>query len=1164
VNISSELLRDGWNGAVIAPTRSWNSSTSAESVRTFAKALGGSGETHIVPPAFVFSVAYPAPRVHVRQVALVSRIVELEVEWFRPLQMEERLQGQTSIADQSVAGPAVKKSLLLRTRTDYTSESGDPIARALATTMNFASLRDLPEVGDARVATAHQHHAGSAVSKPAADADRLSPGDVLFEVERGPLTSEHQARWANAVGPMDLVRPLVELAGEPLSCGETFESPAATRAAPNYDNGAMRFSYISSILTDWIADLGRLNRLRVLIQAPNLIGDVTRYMGTLTHFVVGSSQSDLGVRITGTNQFGIVTSTADAQISLVLLSPEQRSSSRPAEDPLDSFLGVAQRGPESIAVSSTAGSLSYGQLDRDSAAMANALQTRGVETGDIVGIYLPRSAELITALFAVLRAGAACLMLDPSYPPARLAQMARFCKVILCHGQTRPEAIPEVYIDIAGASFSSQSVPDSHSLPDVTGSSLAYIMFTSGSTQTPRATEITRAAMCASLRSMRDLGYESSDSCLHTASFSFSASVRQLFVPLSMGATVVLASAQEARDPELRLRLIQQHKVTVWDTTPSGLAQTVAYLTDKPSVLPQTRLRMVLLTGEPLHWSLIRQIRLRFPDACFINLYSQTETAGSVCAYRIPEGSGVTAALVPVGHTLPGNTVVVLNPESRTPVDPGEPGEIYVNSDRLAKGYKGAAQETASAFVNNLRALTGRWYRTGDRGFFDTAGQLVVTGRGDAVVNIRGVRVSLAEVEAAIASHHAIDEVLVLALEEASGTHSLAALVTVSNDAPKEAQLRNEIYSLLPAHMQPRRLVSLPSFPRLPNLKIDRQALLELCHTTPEQLDPSQELSELERQILGLVHSQTGSSISADEPVINAGLDSLAAVRLAAAIEDKFKRRLTLTSIYEAATVRQLACTLSTKDTEDSALVIVSGPRFANEIPLFCIPGVNGDPYYLRRAAALLKPNRIVYGLRYPDKPIATFEDLAASFIHHILRVQSASPYLIAGHSLGGRIAFEVARQLQQGGKVAIPIFVDASAPLLGARARTLGLGRRTLRHLSAVVRAIRKRPATPSVSSEDDPRVRAALKADSQYRPTPVRCSAILLKAEIVRSMSQRLLGKGSQYGWQRLALGGVKVVSIPGDHTSCLAGEAHVQVLAKRLDELLDSLAGGDHNAA
>lgn len=1426
------LVSKPWNAEITPETVTrYARGISDRNPRWFRAAEAGPMEPRMdaAPPSFLLSVAYPSPRLLLDGHALVTRIVEVDMEWIDRLPAAQPLQGRTTIAEASVAGSGERPSLLLRTQTSYHG-GGRPLARASVTTLNSLQDEAVPRAAErSGTRDAASGDPGRSGIRTAADAETLACGDLLFASRRGPLTAEHLRRWAEAIGPVAHVRPTLEIyAGQGTGdathgrTGTARQGQAEAGAEATYDNGTMRFAYVSSLLTDWMGEEGTLRRLRVLMEAPNHCGDVTVYTGKVVETRSFGDAVDVEVRIHGVNQHGTVTSTAYGLVTIRLASdsgaarvsrrtsaasetkpglacpPEDLSTAylaeassagadgplahppgsrasydwaagnkvadsfggrtnenagpptegdlrradssaasdrfgAPSGDPLDGFLRAAKLTPHALAVVSSAAVRTYRELDQASAIMAQTLRAAGYRQGDVIGLLAPRTTNGVVALLSILRAGAAYLVLDPEYPAARLAAMAAFCHVVLCDQSTMEQGrllhpaclcLDEDRL-LAKRNLSWNSLPAPPPVPEappvnalyanavppvaedgMDREALAYLMFTSGSTGTPRAAEITRSALAAALRDMQVLGYRANDVCLHTASFSFSASVRQLFAPLSVGATVVLATAKEARDPDSRFALMWQHGVTVWDTTPSTLAQTTAFLQARDFYdLGASRLRLVLLTGEPLHQSTIDPLRGLLLSAAgvrgrgatagsrssrqswppnqpwspkqtwllkesrrveWIHLYSQTETTGSICAYRLPEDTPAGSTLVPVGLPLPGIRVVVLDAELRE-VAPGETGAIYVQSARLARGYRGDGEASAERFVDNLASLNGRWLKTGDVGYFEAGGRLVVTGRQDAIVNVRGVRVALAEVEELLASHFAVEEAAVCAVQEESGTTSLAAFITTARGFEAGPHLRTELYRLLPTHMQPGQLTALDFFPRLPNSKLDREALRRLCKAKPvanegqgasagspapvasppgltptmqvvrrrvratpvptprmlEEARPAEgessselvasELSrgqaedsaglvsgapvnELERQILALLGEQAGGSIAVDEPIVNSGIDSLGVVRLAAAIERRFERRLTLTSIYEASTVRALARTMrgvggqaadSQKNLSQENAASVALKNAGPGTPLFYIPGFNGHPYDFLRVATLMSERRKIYGMQYPRQPMATMEEIGSYFARHIRILQPAGPYLLAGHSLGGRVAFEVAKQLKGSGQRVAGLFmVDASAPVVHRSGRMLKVMRRGAHYYLRLRQAyvdrkvgdlVRRKlwislgqpPSQRYVASASLSQLLATGKADARYRPRPYDGMVTLFKVQTAapldrarternrqktgeREVGQGWLGRGAFYGWERLARE-VEVIAIVGDHISCIREEEHARVLAQRLDAAL-----------
>jgi amino acid adenylation domain-containing protein len=362
------------------------------------------------------------------------------------------------------------------------------------------------------------------------------------------------------------------------------------------------------------------------------------------------------------------------------------------------------------------------------------------------------------------------------------------------------------------------------------------VIYTSGSTGVPKGVKITHSNLGHYLQAMRSaLGIAATDRCLHTASFSFSSAVRQLLLPLSCGATVVIATADELRDPLLLFETVRREGVSVVDLVPSYLRVATGILADlEPQArreLLDNRLRLILSASETLHADLPYRwaAELRH-GARFFNMYGQTETTGIVTLYEIPPSTAPSTQAMPVGKPIAGARVDVLDPAGR-PVPAGVPGEIWIGGATVGQGYLDEALTVARFRPDPFDATPGaRLYRTGDRGRIRGDGNLEHLGRLDDQVKVRGFRIEPAEIEAILNAHPQVLESVVVVDATATGGKRLVAAVVkrgVEADDPSFAKrLRDHLKAKLPDYMVPAVVVELATLPRTPGGKLDRNAVL--------------------------------------------------------------------------------------------------------------------------------------------------------------------------------------------------------------------------------------------------------------------------------------------------------------------------------------------------
>ncbi|WP_334133005.1 amino acid adenylation domain-containing protein, partial [Silanimonas lenta] len=455
----------------------------------------------------------------------------------------------------------------------------------------------------------------------------------------------------------------------------------------------------------------------------------------------------------------------------------------------------------------------YATLDARIRAIGAALHAAGVRPGGRVGVSVRRGFDLPAALLGVWEAGAAYVPLDPALPPGRLAHMVEDAgiTVILADGaDTVPERLRAgrqvLALDRIG------EAPSGWQRPALTPAHPAYVLYTSGSTGKPKGVEVGQGNVAAFLEAMRQRpGITSDDRLLAVTTPAFDISVLELFLPLSVGACVVLASEDEARNPDRFWPLFERERPSLLQATPSVLAM---WLGDAPA--ERFRDTTLLLGGEGLPLALAR----RLAPACkaLWNMYGPTETTVWSSCWRVPHAP----ERISVGEAIAGTTLRVLD-AALMPVPPGEEGEIVIAGAGVAQGYLNLPALTEERFV---RLPDGeRAYRTGDRGRWLPEGTLEHLGRMDAQVKLRGYRIELGEIEAVLEQAPGVLQAVVSVREDRPGDQRLVAHLRVDGarfDADEAlARCRDE----LPEYMLPQHLVPMAAFPLLPSGKVDRKAL---------------------------------------------------------------------------------------------------------------------------------------------------------------------------------------------------------------------------------------------------------------------------------------------------------------------------------------------------
>ena len=451
------------------------------------------------------------------------------------------------------------------------------------------------------------------------------------------------------------------------------------------------------------------------------------------------------------------------------------------------FEEKAANTPDKIAVVCEDRQLTYAELNAHSNQLAHHLQALGVGPEVVVAICVERSLEMVTGILGILKAGGAYVPLDPAYPKDRLAFMFKDARPQILLTQARllgglPEQKAQVVLLDTDWPLISQQSKENLSGRVAATENLAYVIYTSGSTGKPKGVMNTHPNLGHYVQSIRvPLRVAADDFYLHTASISFSSSVRQLMLPLSLGASVVIATAEEIRNPLALFDAIKQHEVTIADLVPSYWRNCIHALASlqPPSkkALLDNKLRLILSASEPLwsdvprDWAFVLKHGARL-----LNMFGQTETAGIVSVHPIPAECDEKVKVVPIGRPI-GNTQIYLLDSHLRPVPVGLPGEVHIGGAGVGRGYLNHPELTAEKFIRNPFSdePEARLYKTGDLGRYRPDGQIEFLGRIDDQVKIRGHRVEPGEIEAVLREYPGVCDAVVLARDDGCSNQRLVA-----------------------------------------------------------------------------------------------------------------------------------------------------------------------------------------------------------------------------------------------------------------------------------------------------------------------------------------------------------------------------------------------------
>ncbi|MGW2090357.1 amino acid adenylation domain-containing protein, partial [Streptomyces sp. NPDC001880] len=579
----------------------------------------------------------------------------------------------------------------------------------------------------------------------------------------------------------------------------------------------------------------------------------------------------------------------------------------------------AARTPDAVAVICGSTSVTYGELDARTNRLARYLVRKGVGPGAFVALYLPRSAEMVVALVAVLKAGAAYVGLDPTYPSERGAFMlSDSAPVLVLTSSDVSRSLPDVDVDVprveldgtdvraALAELATGALADEELLGRPGPLSPAYVFYTSGSTGKPKGVVGTHVGMVNRLAWSHDrFSWVPTDVGCAKASMGFGESTSEILGPLLRGASVVVADDEEARSVEGLSALIERHGITRMTLVPSLLTA----LLEDGGLGPAAGRMTWTSSGEALPPATATLFLETLPEGRLLNFYGFSEASADSVWARIASVDEARGAL-PIGRPIANTQVYVLDAALR-PVAPGAVGELYVAGVGLAWGYLNRPGLTSERFVAAPFGGGQRMYRTGDLARWSAEGELVYAGRADDQVKVRGIRVELGEVEAALQAHPAVDKAVVIAREGqgATGTQLVGYAVPAedvgSGGAVSGATLRSFAAERLPDYMVPAVVVVIDALPLMPNGKLDRTSLPEPEFTGGVYRAPS---TERERVLCRLFAEILGrDTVGVDDSFFDLGGHSLLATRLTSRIRTAFGVPLSVQVLFDAPTVAGLA-----------------------------------------------------------------------------------------------------------------------------------------------------------------------------------------------------------------------------------------------------------------
>lgn len=838
----------------------------------------------------------------------------------------------------------------------------------------------------------------------------------------------------------------------------------------------------------------------------------------------------------------------------------------------------AEKNGEALAVECNGKSLTYGELEKQTNQLAHYLRANGAATGTRIGIYLPRSEKIVVALLAVLKAGAAYVPLDLTYPKERLSYMVEDSQpaaVITVSNLSShlPEQVRKICLDaeLELIEACGSTKPDPLADKDL----LAYIIYTSGSTGHPKGAINLHKGIVSYLTSMkRKFLFSASDRVVLLTSLSFDISIFELFGTLAYGGAVFLMDDTQMRDPDYINAEIIEHHATYLSCVPTMLrALCESALSGK---WKEHNLRMILPGGEVFRDVDVALVRKAYGESVMlVNQYGPTECSIVHTNYVVPAALPNGLQIVPIGKPVDNGRAYVLD-HYLQPVPPGAKGELFIGGAGVGAGYWNQPDLTAERFLPDPYRPGERIYRSGDIVQQLPDGTICYLGRSDDQVKIRGYRVELGEIEAAVNEFPGVKDAAVV-LWHSAGLETLAAYITLLDGArePDLDQLHTSLAGRLPFYMLPSSIRIMADMPLTPSRKIDRHALpppdksVIAEHYLAPRNETESKLVPIWEEILGV------KRVGVRDNFFELGGHSLLAVRLFSRIQEEFGQSLPLMLLFQNGTVEATAQALSGEKKSSGPQGIVPIQPQGSEFPLFMISA----GLYMRELALALGQARPVFGLNATENGGVVFrksvQETARIYYYNLVDFYPQGPYLLLGHSAHGFFTLELARLLIENGHyVAFLGLLDTFPPgykLKGHpidrmkmyaenfRDKTIpetlefvgnSFNRFTSRWVS---RAGMESKIIEHYEKQGQVKEVRRMLLES-YKPEPYEGQVTIFSATDLPSF----LHDNPMEQWAQTLTGQLEIVPVPGDHMSALK-PPHVGVVAEIIETFLPKHKNG-----
>ncbi|KPV61276.1 bacitracin synthetase, partial [Paenibacillus sp. A3] len=821
------------------------------------------------------------------------------------------------------------------------------------------------------------------------------------------------------------------------------------------------------------------------------------------------------------------------------------------------FEEQAARTPDRTALVFEDRQLTYAELNERANRLARTLRAEGVQPDQLVGIMVERSLDMIVGILGIWKAGGAYVPIDPEFPEDRIRYMLEDsgAKILLTQGHLPGHPAfggKVVNLDDPQAYDRNGSNPDPAAGPN----HLAYVIYTSGSTGKPKGVMVEHQSAVHTLSQLEcEYPLLAGDAFLLKTTFTFDFSVPELFSWFfGQGKLVILPQGAE-KDPAALLKAVEDNRITHLNLVPSMLSVLVHYMKDTGADCIRN-LKYVFACGETLPAKLVQDYYNLSPGAVLENIYGPTEATVYATRYTTSPETGKLAS-VPIGKPY-GNVQVWMmdNASHLSPI--GVAGELCISGEGVARGYFNQPELTAEKFVPNPFVPGQRIYRTGDLARWLPDGNIEYLGRIDHQVKIRGYRIELGELEAQLLKVPAVQEAVVIAREDESGQKQLCAYVVADREMTA-SELRSTLSEELPVYMIPSYFVQLEQMPLTPNGKLNRKALPApegSVQAGAEYIAPrtsmESQLAQIWQEVLGL------HKVGVKENFFDLGGHSLKVLQLIQKVRTDIGIDVPLHVVFKLPTLEDLAQELFKYKVGEGYGNAEGDTIRLNEhgpINVFCFPPRVGYGLAYYEMARQLEHHCVVYGMEFIGDRFQG-EEMLEQYVNSIVSIQENGPYVFLGYSLGGNLAFEVAKAMESRGyQVSDIIMVDS----MRKTSRDESSPEETEALVEAVLESISDTYKAYLSDASDRERVRHKMHVYTMYRNELINEGTVQanIHALVAEGSTVRAVGPKDALLWQQAAPNGYAEYEVIGTHDVLLdVGfvEENVKVLQRIVKSIVE----------